>query len=116
MIANPALSEDEVWGRELWELARNVADILHATGISDLTALEISDQIVAPATEEILLSRPEDYIVVAARPAGGATYNVTTTFLADKFRDDLTAAAHKRLRAFSNHTPSPVSSVAAAHP
>ena len=87
------LLEDEIRGLGSGDSTGAILDILKSTGASAsvcLDALEV-------ATAEIEASGFDRYTKVRFDPAPGAKDTVVATFNSDLFRQDLAAAAHKKL-------------------
>lgn len=93
-IVDPIVfSEDKGWSDTLGSLIRDVANRLGARESSGERVLEA----VYHAALDLLRRRPDGFFLVTEHATLGAAYDVSLTFLADQFRRDLTAAAHKRL-------------------
>ena len=90
-VAQPLL-EDEVWGRTIWELAGNVAGSLRTP---ELSAATVPNVVYETATD-MLRGRSNGFFPITERPATGATYRITTAFLAGMVRGDLTTATNER--------------------
>ena len=92
-----ALAKDEVG---FWpgarEIARNVLEELAATGDSGHVGLMLAQEVVLAELQSMHASFFPDCFVVTEHPALGTTCHVTLTFLPDKFREHLAAAAHER--------------------
>ena len=89
----PELLENEIRGLGLGDPTGAILDMLEATGASDLAILEALEFVTA----EMEASGFDGYITIGRVPAPGTDKTYPITFDADRFRNDLAAAAHKRL-------------------
>ena len=89
----PDSLKDEVWGARALAVATDVAEMLRGCCGTGGGVSEVVQDLAA----NLLDSESPSFIRVTRHPAPGATYHVTATFLEDKFREDLAAAAHERL-------------------
>lgn len=108
--------DPEFWQQRIFDICREVEHTLLASDAGRVLSPIDAEGLVCEALFSIFTSRTESFVEVTFHPAVGTTYRSSSTFLYEKFRSALTAAAHKLLCDLSHPPASPsVSSVVATH-
>ena len=88
-----ALAEHEIGGAYTAAITLNIVDMFHASGASP----DVIEDVICGLAQEVESCDPMRFFEFRKRPATGATYHLTATFLADEFGQYLTETANELL-------------------